>query len=36
VDVHGGTLEVIWRMIVGEAHQQRNSIRDPIIQNFHS
>jgi hypothetical protein len=23
-------------MIVGEAHQQRNSIRNPIIQAFHS
>jgi hypothetical protein len=36
VDVHGGTLEGFWSMIVGEAHQQRNSIRNPIIQVFHS
>jgi hypothetical protein len=35
VDVHGGTLEGFWSMIVGEAHQQRNSIRNPIIQVFH-
>jgi hypothetical protein len=32
VDVHGGTLESFWSMIAGEAHQQRNSIRNPIIQ----
>jgi hypothetical protein len=36
VDVHGGTLEGFWSMIVGESHQQRNSIRNPIIQVFHS
>jgi hypothetical protein len=36
VDVHGGTLEGFWSMIAGEAHQQRNSIRDPIIQVVHS
>jgi hypothetical protein len=36
VDVHGGTLEGFWSMIAGEAHQQRNCIRDPIIQVFHS
>jgi hypothetical protein len=36
VDVRGGTLEGFWSMIAGEAHQQRNSIRDPIIQVFHS
>jgi hypothetical protein len=36
VDVHGGTLEGFWSMIAGEAHQQRNSIRNPIIQVFHS
>jgi hypothetical protein len=35
-DVHGGTLESFWSMIVGEAHQQRNIIRNPIIQVFHS
>jgi hypothetical protein len=29
VDVHGGSLEDFWSMIAGEAHQQRNSIRDP-------
>jgi hypothetical protein len=31
VDVHGGTLEGFWRMIVGEANRQRNSIWNPII-----
>jgi hypothetical protein len=36
VDVHGGTLEGFWSMIVVEAHQQRFSIRNPIIQVFHS
>jgi hypothetical protein len=36
VDVHGGTLEGFWSMIAGEAHQQRNSIQNPIIQVFHS
>jgi hypothetical protein len=36
VDVHGGTLEGFWSMIAGEAHHQRNSIQDPIIQVFHS
>jgi hypothetical protein len=36
VDEHGGTLEVFWSMIAGEAHQQRNSIQNPIIQVFHS
>jgi hypothetical protein len=36
VDVHEGTLEGFWSMIVGEAHQQRNSIWNPIIQVFHS
>jgi hypothetical protein len=36
VDVHGGTLEGFWSMNAGEAHQQRNSIRNPIIQVFHS
>jgi hypothetical protein len=36
VDVHGGTLEGFWSLIVGEANQQRNSIRNPIIQAFHS
>jgi hypothetical protein len=36
VDVHGGALEGFWRMITGEAHWQRNSIRNPIIQVFHS
>jgi hypothetical protein len=32
VDVQEGTLEGFWSMIAGEAHQQRNSIRSPIIQ----
>jgi hypothetical protein len=36
VDVHGGTFEGFWSMIAGEAHRQRNSIRNPIIQVFHS
>jgi hypothetical protein len=36
VDVHGGTLEGFWSMIAGEAHQQRNSIQNSIIQVFHS
>jgi hypothetical protein len=36
VDVHGGTLEGFWSMIAGEAHRQRNSIWNPIIQVFHS
>jgi hypothetical protein len=36
VDVHGGTMEGFWSMIAGEDHQQRNSIRNPIIQVFHS
>jgi hypothetical protein len=36
VDVRGGTLEGFWSMIAGEAHQQRNNIRNPIIQVFHS
>jgi hypothetical protein len=31
VDVHGGTLQGFWSMIVGEAHRQRNSIWNPII-----
>jgi hypothetical protein len=36
VDVHGGTLEGFWSMIAGGAHQRRNTIRNPIIQVFHS
>jgi hypothetical protein len=36
VDVHGGTLEVFWSVIAGGAHQQRNTIRNPIIQVSHS
>jgi hypothetical protein len=36
VDVHGGTLDVFWSMIAEGAHQQRNSIRNPITQVFHS
>jgi hypothetical protein len=36
VNVHGGTLEGFWSMIAGEAHRQRNSIRNLIIQVFHS
>jgi hypothetical protein len=36
VDVQEGTLEGFLSMITGESHQQRNSIRNPIIQVFHS
>jgi hypothetical protein len=36
VDVLKGMLDGFWNMISGEAHQQRNSIRNPIIQVFHS
>jgi hypothetical protein len=36
VYVHEGTLEGFWSMIAGEAHRQRNSIWNPIIQVFHS
>jgi hypothetical protein len=36
VYVHGGPLEGFWSVIAGGAHQQRNTIRNPIIQVFHS
>jgi hypothetical protein len=36
VDVPDGTLDGFWNIISGEAHQQQNSIRNPIIQVFHS
>jgi hypothetical protein len=36
VDVLEGMLNGFWNLISGEAHQQRNSIRNPIIQVFHS
>jgi hypothetical protein len=36
VYVHEGTLEGFWSVIAGGAHQQRNTIRNPIIQVFHS
>jgi hypothetical protein len=36
VDVPEGMLEGFSNLISGEAHQQRNSIRNPIIQVFHS
>jgi hypothetical protein len=36
VDVPEGMLDGFWNLISGEAHQQRNSIRDPIIHVFHS
>jgi hypothetical protein len=36
VDVPGGMLDGFWNLISREAHQQRNSIRNPIIQVFHS
>jgi hypothetical protein len=35
VDVPEGMLDGFWNLIFGEAHQQRNSIRNPIIQVFH-
>jgi hypothetical protein len=36
VDVPEGMFDGFWNLISGEAHQQRNSIRNPIIQVFHS
>jgi hypothetical protein len=36
VDVPEGMLEGFWNMIAGGAHKQRNTIRNPIIQVFHS
>jgi hypothetical protein len=36
VDVPDGMLGGFWNLISGEAHQQCNSIRNPIIQVFHS
>jgi hypothetical protein len=36
VDVPEGMSDGFWNMISGEAHQQTNSIRNPIIQVFHS
>jgi hypothetical protein len=36
VGVPEGMLDGFWNLISGEAHQQRNSIRNPIIQVFHS
>jgi hypothetical protein len=36
VDVLEGMLDGFWNLISGEAHQQRNSIRNPIIQVFNS
>jgi hypothetical protein len=36
VDVPEGMLDEFWNLISGEAHQQRNSIRNPIRQVFHS
>jgi hypothetical protein len=36
VDVPEGMLDGFWNLISREAHQQRNSIRNPIIQVFHS
>jgi hypothetical protein len=35
-DVPDGLLDGFWNLISGETHQQRNSIRNPIIQVFHS
>jgi hypothetical protein len=36
VDMLDGMLDGFWSLISGEVHQQRNSIRNPIIQGFHS
>jgi hypothetical protein len=36
VDVPEGMLDGFWNLISGEAHQQQNSIRNLIIQVFHS
>jgi hypothetical protein len=36
VDVPEGMLDGFWNMIAGGAHQQKNTIRNPIIQVFHS
>jgi hypothetical protein len=36
VEVPEGMLDGFWNLISGEAHQQRNSIWNPIIQAFHS
>jgi hypothetical protein len=36
VIVSEGMLDGFWNLILGEAHQQRYSIRNPIIQVFHS
>jgi hypothetical protein len=36
VGVPEGMLDGFWNMIAGGAHQQRNTIRNPIIQVFHS
>jgi hypothetical protein len=36
VDLPEGMLDGFWNLISGEAHQKRNSIRNPIIQVFHS
>jgi hypothetical protein len=36
VDVLDGMLDGFWNLISGEAHQQCNYIRNPIIQVFHS
>jgi hypothetical protein len=35
VDMPEGMLDGFWNLISGEAHQQKNSIRNPIIQVFH-
>jgi hypothetical protein len=35
-DVSEDMLDGFWNLISGEAHKQRNSIRNPIIQVFHS
>jgi hypothetical protein len=36
VDMPEGMLDGFWNMISGDAHKQRNSIWNPIIQVFHS
>jgi hypothetical protein len=36
LDVPEGMLDGFWNLILGEAHQKRNYIRNPNIQVFHS
>jgi hypothetical protein len=36
VNVSDGMLDGFWNLFSGEAHQQRNSIRNPVIEAYHS